>query len=152
LLYASRPAARRLLGEAISTSTPFGTLRVVSLEGLIAFKLQGFVNDPRRTQDLEDIRALIRANRAAVKLDEVSDYFRLFDRETCSMRSLQPPAEYEVPEARAVLLVADGGAPAGTPRDGDPFEALDDLMTVVEALCPEWPPRSGFGAMPDMRL
>ena len=81
LLYASRPLARKLLGEAISTSTPFGTLRVVSLEGLIAFKLQGFVNDPRRTQDLEDIRALIRANRSAVNLDEVRNYFRLFDRE-----------------------------------------------------------------------
>ena len=81
LLYASRPVARRLLGEAISTSTPFGALRVVSLEGLIAFKLQGFVNDPRRTQDLEDIRALVRANRASVNLDEVRNYFRLFDRE-----------------------------------------------------------------------
>jgi hypothetical protein len=152
LLYASRPAARRLLGEAVSTSTPFGTLRVVSLEGLIAFKLQGFVNDPRRTQDLEDIRALIRANRAAVKLDKFQITFACSIGRACWMRSLQPPAEYEVPEARAVLLVADGGAPAGTPRDGDPFEALDDLMTVVEALCPEWPPRSGFGPMPEMRL
>jgi predicted nucleotidyltransferase len=81
LLYASRPVARRLLGEAVATTTPFGALRVVSLEGLIAFKLQGFVNDPRRTQDLEDIRALIRANRASVDLDEVRNYFRLFDRE-----------------------------------------------------------------------
>lgn len=23
----------------------------------------------------------------------------------------------------------------------DPFQALDDLMVVVEALCPTWPPR-----------
>jgi len=23
----------------------------------------------------------------------------------------------------------------------DPFEALDDLMTVIEALCPTWPDR-----------
>lgn len=81
LLYASRPIARRLLGEARSTPTPFGTLRLISLEGLIAFKLQGLVNDSRRTQDLEDIRALIRANRASVDLDEVRNYFRLFDRE-----------------------------------------------------------------------
>jgi hypothetical protein len=51
-----------------------------------------------------------------------------------------------------LLLAADGAPPPGPPRDGDPFGALDDLMTVVEALCPEWPPRSGFGAMPDMRL
>lgn len=81
LLYASRPAARRLLAEARPTSTPFGSLRVISLEGLIAFKLQGFVNDPRRTQDLEDIRALLRANRETVRRDELREYFRLFDRE-----------------------------------------------------------------------
>ncbi len=68
------------------------------------------------------------------------------------MNSSQPPAEHDVPEARVVLLVGDGGAPAGPPRDGDPFEALDDLMTVVETLCPVWPPRSGFGTMPNMRL
>jgi predicted nucleotidyltransferase len=81
LLYASRPVARRLLGEASPVSTPFGTLRVISLEGLIAFKLQGFVNDSRRTQDIEDIRALLRANRSAVDMEEVRSFFRLFERE-----------------------------------------------------------------------
>jgi hypothetical protein len=39
------------------------------------------VNNPRRTQDLEDIRALLRANRASLKMDEVREYFRLFQRE-----------------------------------------------------------------------
>jgi hypothetical protein len=48
---------------------------------LIAFKLQGLVNDPRRTQDLEDIRALLRANRATLNINEVREYFRLFERE-----------------------------------------------------------------------
>jgi hypothetical protein len=81
ILYASRPAARRLLAEARSRATPFGTLRVISLEGLIAFKLQGLVNDPSRTRDLEDIRALLQVNRDIVNLDEVREYFRLFDRE-----------------------------------------------------------------------
>jgi hypothetical protein len=38
-LYASRPAAMDLLAGAVSHQTPFGELRVVSLEGLIAFKL-----------------------------------------------------------------------------------------------------------------
>jgi len=33
-----------------------------------------------RTQDLEDIRALIRANRATLNLTEVREYFLLFDR------------------------------------------------------------------------
>jgi len=34
----------------------------------------------------------------------------------------------------------------------DPFEALDDLMVVVEALCPTWPHRESFGTMTDLRL
>ncbi len=59
----------------------FGVLRVISTEGLIGFKLQGLVNDPRRTQDLEDIRALLRANRETLNMNEVREYFRLFERE-----------------------------------------------------------------------
>lgn len=81
LLYASRPIARRLLADAADRKTALGELRVISTEGLIGFKLQGLVNDPRRTQDLEDIRALLRANRTALNMDEVREYFRLFDRE-----------------------------------------------------------------------
>lgn len=38
-------------------------------------------------------------------------------------------------------FAADGGAAYSAPDDRDPFEALDDLMTVVEALCPRWPER-----------
>ena len=53
----------------------------MSAEGLIAFKLQALVNDPRRTRDLEDIRQLIRANRATLNLEQVRGYFQLFDRE-----------------------------------------------------------------------
>jgi hypothetical protein len=79
-LYAHRPAARQFLQSARELQTPFGALHVVSAEGLIAFKLQGLVNNPRRTQDLEDIRALIRANRDTLKLAEVREYFLLFDR------------------------------------------------------------------------
>ena len=80
-LYASRPIARRLLADARTLSTSLGTLRVINPEGLIGFKLQGFVNDPRRTQDLEDIRALLRANRERLDLAEVRGYFALFGRE-----------------------------------------------------------------------
>jgi len=79
-LYASRPAARRLLATAREVRTSFGDLRVISTEGLIAFKLQALVNNPRRTQDLEDIRALLRTNRATLNMAEVEEYFRLFDR------------------------------------------------------------------------
>lgn len=81
LLYARRPIARRLLESARPHSTPFGETRVISVEGLVAFKLQGLINDPRRTQDLEDIRALVRANLDDLDTTELRGYFRLFDRE-----------------------------------------------------------------------
>lgn len=81
LLYASRPMARNLLASGIQRDTPFGRLPVIGAEGLIGFKLQALVNDPRRTQDLADIRALLRANRATLDMREVREYFRLFERE-----------------------------------------------------------------------
>jgi hypothetical protein len=81
-LYAHRPAAREFLRSARALRTPFGTLHVVSAEGLIAFKLQGWVNNPRRTQDLADIRALIRANHDTLNLTEVRKYFIMFDQES----------------------------------------------------------------------
>lgn len=80
-LYASRPVAQKLLSSAPERNTPFGPLHVISTEGLIAFKLQGWVNNARRTQDLEDVRALLRANRDTLDLAEVREYFRLFGRE-----------------------------------------------------------------------
>jgi len=81
LLYARRPIARRLLAEAVQREAPFGTVRVVGAEGLIGLKLQALVNNPRRTQDLEDIRALLRANRTSLDMGELRGYFRLFERE-----------------------------------------------------------------------
>jgi hypothetical protein len=71
----------RLLADAPDRTTALGELRVISAEGLIGFKLQGVVNDPRRTQDLEDIRALLRANRDHLNLNEIREYFRLFNKE-----------------------------------------------------------------------
>lgn len=82
LLYASRPIARRLLANAVESETSLGTLRVVTAEGLIGFKLQALANDPRRTQDLEDIRALLRGNHATLDMAEIREYFRLFERES----------------------------------------------------------------------
>ncbi len=79
-LYAHRPIARRLLAEADERDTPLGPVRVISVEGLIAFKLQGYVNDPRRTRDLDDIRALLRANHDLDR-KELREYFVLFQRE-----------------------------------------------------------------------
>ena len=38
------------------------------------------------------------------------------------------------------------GAGLGVPvaPDEDPYRTLDDLMVVIEALCPEWPERGAF--------
>lgn len=81
LLFAHRPEARRLLAEAGQRDSGLGRLRVVSAEGLIGFKLQGYVNDPRRAQDLEDIRSLLRANAGTLDMAEVRRYFSIFQRE-----------------------------------------------------------------------
>lgn len=80
LLYARRPLARRLLAQALERETPMGRLRVISVEGLIGFKLQGFVNDATRTRDLDDIRALLKTHRATLNMEELREYFALFDR------------------------------------------------------------------------
>ncbi|MDR0274601.1 MAG: nucleotidyltransferase family protein [Burkholderiaceae bacterium] len=80
LLYARRPIARRLLAKAQPRDTPMGRIRIISVEGLIAFKLQGFVNDATRTRDLEDMRALLRLHRSTIHMAELREYFTLFDR------------------------------------------------------------------------
>jgi hypothetical protein len=80
LLYAHRPLARRLLAQATERETPMGRLRVISVEALIGFKLQGFVNDPTRARDLEDIRALLNTHRTSLNMGELQEYFALFDR------------------------------------------------------------------------
>ncbi len=80
LLYAHRPLARRLLAQASERETPMGRLRVVSVEGLIGFKLQGYVNDATRTRDLDDIRALVKIHRATLDRAQLREYFALFNR------------------------------------------------------------------------
>ncbi|MBS0458180.1 MAG: hypothetical protein JSS44_12730 [Proteobacteria bacterium] len=81
LLYAHRPEARRILAHAQERHTSMGVVRVVGGEGLIAFKLQGYVNDPLRLRDLDDIRQLLRVNRDSLDMAQVRRYFAIFDRE-----------------------------------------------------------------------
>lgn len=57
-----------------------GRLRVISVEGLIGFKIQGITNDATRTRDLDDIRALIQRHRPALDIAELREYFALFDK------------------------------------------------------------------------
>lgn len=41
-------------------------------------------------------------------------------------------------------FVADGGVRVPPDRPADPYRELDDLMVVVEQLCPRWPARDIF--------
>ena len=50
------------------------------------------------------------------------------------------------------LLAANGGLEQQLGRPPDPFAALDDLMAVVEALCPRWPAREPCEPMTNLRL
>jgi len=80
LLYAHRPLARRLLAEASQRNTPMGRMRIINVEGLIGFKLQAFVNDPTRTRDVDDIRALLKIHRGSINREELQTYFILFNK------------------------------------------------------------------------
>lgn len=57
----------------------------------------------------------------------------------------------EKPEGEAPFA-AGGGIDLPVDTDRDPFEVLDDLMCVVEALCPSWPPRPLFSDSGEFRL
>jgi hypothetical protein len=143
-LYAVRPIARRLLDAAPRLRTSLGELRVVSPEGLIGFKLQGWVNDRQRTQDLEDIRALLRANMGASTSWKCASTFDSSIAKRCSMTSSAKSAEPP--------FAADGGLALPPREAADPYQALDELMVVVEALCPVWPHRATFPADSRMLL
>lgn len=67
------------------------------------------------------------------------------------MNSSRPPAEPGPPAGTAVVLVAEGGVVGQMSVPEDPYAALDDLMAVLEVLCPKWPERSVVPAT-DLRL
>ena len=41
-------------------------------------------------------------------------------------------------------LAGDGGVHSPASSSADPFRTLDELMAVVETLCPVWPQRGAF--------
>lgn len=49
-------------------------------------------------------------------------------------------------------IIADGGVTAPATALADPYQALDELMAVVEELCPVWPPRPTFANESNYRL
>ncbi|HEY4214769.1 MAG TPA: hypothetical protein VGM84_25055 [Steroidobacteraceae bacterium] len=59
------------------------------------------------------------------------------------MSSIDPPTH---------PLVSDGGIEPKIVESADPFTALDELMQVVEALCPTYPPRGTFARSTKFKL
>ena len=49
-------------------------------------------------------------------------------------------------------LAAEGGVNVPITGTTDPFEALDNLMSVIEMLCPEWPARESSANFRNLRL
>jgi hypothetical protein len=43
-------------------------------------------------------------------------------------------------------LAGAGGVVVAVNSEREPYEALDELMNVIEALCPRWPPRGIFSS------
>lgn len=60
------------------------------------------------------------------------------------MKYSVPSTDNVAASAPAHHLVGEGGIVTTIPSDRDPYEILDELMVVVEALCPQWPPRGTF--------
>jgi hypothetical protein len=80
-LYAARTYSRAMLAEALELTVAGVALRVVRPEDLIGLKIQASTDDPRRLQDLADVRHLLRVHAGRLDLDRVRTYFRLFARE-----------------------------------------------------------------------
>lgn len=163
LLYAHRPLARQLLDWAYGARHPMGTLRVISVEGLIGFKLRGYVNDATRTRDLDDIRALVRQRRHAQHAG------------TAELLCLVPPTRlvpctlgltpYRHPVVHRKNPRRQGGEAVLAREAGVPFAPVPDsttpidhfvrwlsLMEVVEMLCPVWPVPGAPHAWREMAL
>lgn len=49
-------------------------------------------------------------------------------------------------------LAGDSGIYVSATSPEDPYRTLDDLMAVVEALCPTWPLRATFVSADEMLL
>ncbi len=139
VLYAHGPIARRLLAEASVRSTTMGTVRVVSAEGLIGFKLQALINNPDRIRDLDDIRALLHAQEDRLDMDEMRDISSCSIAPSCSMNCW--PTRMPT-NADSLLMPVAGGevAVSRLPEKGDLSDWVD-LMEAVDALCPVWPQR-----------
>jgi hypothetical protein len=79
-LYASRPSSLDMLNKALVRAAYDGELqiKVLSREGIIAFKLQAILNNPsRESKDMMDIRELLSIDDGSIDWSEIERYGRL---------------------------------------------------------------------------
>ncbi len=60
------------------------------------------------------------------------------------MKYSVPSTESPQTAATKHIFAGEGIVVVAPHDERDPFEVLDDLMAVVEGLCPEWPQRDVF--------
>lgn len=81
-LHAFRLPSLSMLQRTIDKRMFEGALsvKVLKIEDLIGFKLQGMVSDElRKSQDLSDIESLMSANNKDIDWDMINEYFDLFN-------------------------------------------------------------------------
>jgi hypothetical protein len=123
-----------------------GVPAVICGEGLIGCKFRGIINEPRRAQHRDDIRAPLRAYQVTLDTAEVRAYFRPFGREALPDELLHEADRRDGRRRRDRCVRRERRRRIATRRYARPLETRDDLMVVVEALCPTRPARSSFKA------
>lgn len=77
--YPGRESEALLRDAVVHTLPVVGKAKVVSREGLIGFKVGGYLgSDKTRTKDLDDIREILRLYRGDLDMAEVKRYFDLY--------------------------------------------------------------------------
>lgn len=105
---------RAVLGDWASEYGAVGVaVRAITAEGLIGCKLQALVNNPDRARDLDDIRALLLAQRGRLDM-ECASTSRCSIARPCSISCLPKPMSTEAD--RRVQPFAGTIAPS-TPRE-----------------------------------
>ncbi len=145
-LLARRGPTRELL-ERARTLRVFGhELAVVDVEGIIGLKLQALVNDPRRQQDLVDMRGLLAAHHGSIDLERLRGYFALSDARRCwRICSGRWHVKRDDTRRAAPFAASAGVDTRHAVRVRDPFEVFDELMELVEGLLPGPPPPRPVG-------
>jgi predicted nucleotidyltransferase len=84
-LVARRKYSRAMVKRALEMSVMDGelTVKVLRVEDLIGLKLQALANDPknRYAVDAPDIQRLLKLHAGRIDMDQVREYFRIFEKE-----------------------------------------------------------------------